>query len=146
MQTMNWGYKILIAYLVFVAGIVYLVFRSSSEKIDLVTKDYYAEEIQYQKKIDETKRTNALSSPIRYEVEDDQLMIKFPADFKGKRIQGEMMLYCPSDANKDLKTGFNITDSVFYFKVPTNNKGLHQLQLTWTVDTLKYYFEEKLFL
>lgn len=143
---MSWGYKILIAYLAFVAGIVYLVFRSSNEKIDLVTKDYYAEEIQYQKKIDATKRTSALLSPIRYEVEDNQLMIKFPSDFKDKRIQGKMVLYCPSDVNKDLKTDFNITDSVFYYKIPANNSGLHQLQLQWTVDTLNYYFEEKLFL
>jgi len=39
---MNWGYKILFVYIAFVAGILAMVFGSSSQKVDLVTPDYYA--------------------------------------------------------------------------------------------------------
>ena len=54
---MNWGYKIMIVYLVFVAGIAVMVYNSAMQNIDLVTPDYYAKELKYQEKIDETNVT-----------------------------------------------------------------------------------------
>ena len=51
---MNWGYKILMVYVIFIAGILLLVFKSSSQNQDLVTEDYYEQELKYQQKIDET--------------------------------------------------------------------------------------------
>jgi len=41
---MNWGLKITLLYVGFVAMILTLVFKASGEKVDLVTKDYYAQE------------------------------------------------------------------------------------------------------
>ena len=64
----NWGYKIVLVYCVFVAGILYLVVQSSRQQMDLVTDDYYAQEIKYQEKIDQSKRASALSEPIRLPV------------------------------------------------------------------------------
>ena len=61
---MNWGYKILFVYIAFVAGILAMVFGSSSQKVDLVTPDYYAKELKYQDKIDELGRVAALSAPV----------------------------------------------------------------------------------
>ena len=49
---MNWGYKILLVFAVFVAGILFLVYKSSNQKMDLVTTDYYEKELKYQQKID----------------------------------------------------------------------------------------------
>ena len=45
---LNWGYKIAIFYILFVVGIVFLVFKASNQKVDLVTADYYGEEVRYQ--------------------------------------------------------------------------------------------------
>ena len=75
---MNWGYKILIVYAVFVTGIVFMVYKSSNEKMDLVTADYYGKELKFQQQIDETKRTDALSEEVRYEVKNNRLLIYFP--------------------------------------------------------------------
>ena len=73
---MNWGYKILAVYLVFVAGIVVMVYKSSTQKIDLVTTDYYAKELKYQERIDAVKRTTALSGKVRYEVKENTILLK----------------------------------------------------------------------
>ena len=61
---MNWGYKILLVYVVFVAGIMFLVFKSSSQKMDLVTTDYYAKELKYQQKIDAMNKVQKLSDTV----------------------------------------------------------------------------------
>ena len=85
---MNWGYKILFGYVIFIAGILFMVLKSSTQKIDLVTADYYAKELKYQEKIDEGNRVSALSEEIRYQIKDKEIAIYFPKDFAEKKITG----------------------------------------------------------
>ena len=141
---MNWGYKILIVYAVFVFGILFLVFKSSSQKMDLVTEDYYGKELKYQQKIDETNRMAALSAPVKYEIKKDRLLIIFPKDFLGKTLVGEAVLYCPSDEDKDISQHFTIQDTTVEVPIHAVNKGLYELHLNWQADGVSYYFEKKI--
>mgnify|MGYP000985304694 CR=1 FL=1 len=143
---MNWGYKILIVYLVFVAGIVFMVFKSSNEKIDLVTTDYYAKELKYQERIDAVKRTKALSAPVKYEVVDHKLIISFPKEFAAEQIKGSALLYCPSDDRRDMKQDFTVSNGTVVIDLAANNTGAHELQINWQAGDKAYYFEDKLFL
>ena len=143
---MNWGYKILIVYAVFVIGIMFLVFKSSSQKMDLVTTDYYAKELKYQQKIDETNRVNALSAPVTCEIKSNELFILFPKDFSGKKIKGEVILYCPSDEDKDARQNFNILDTSLIVSIPSIKINEYELHLSWQVDGMSYYFERKIFI
>ena len=43
---LSWGYKIMFVYTAFVAGIGFLAFKANNEKFDLVTKDYYDQELK----------------------------------------------------------------------------------------------------
>ena len=143
---MNWGYKILFVYLAFVLGIVWMVIKSSSQKMDLVTTDYYAKELKYQDKIDEGKRTNALSKTVECNVVNGQLSIKFPEDFSGKEIKGEVHLYCPADEDKDIVQPFTTKDNLLNMLLSPKNKGSNEVHITWTVDDKNYYFEKKIFI
>jgi hypothetical protein len=143
---MNWGKKILIVYIVFVAGIVFMVFKSSTQKTDLVTTDYYAKELKYQDKIDEMNRVQALSAAVEVVIKDNALIIQFPKDFAGKKLTGEAVLYCPSDENKDLKNNFSVQDEPVKIIIPATNKGLHELHLSWKDGGVTYYFEKKIFI
>ena len=78
---MNWGYKILIIYSAFVLGIVFMVYKSTQQNIDLVTTDYYAKELVYQDRIDEAKRTSLLSAPVTIVEKNRQLEVTFPKEF-----------------------------------------------------------------
>lgn len=141
---MNWGTKILIVYLVFVAGIVFMVFKSSMQKTDLVTTDYYTKELKYQDKIDEMKRVSALSAPVKYVLKEGKLIIEFPRDFSGKKITGEAVLYCPSDESKDIKKQFSLRDESLMMDLPVAKRGLYELQLSWQENGVAYYFEKKI--
>lgn len=141
---MNWGHKILIVYLLFVVGILYLVIRANNQKSDLVTKDYYGQELKYQQTIDESGHTAALSAPLQYEVKGQELLIHFPKDFTGKKCSGDVLLYCPSDENKDIKKDFSVQDSAVMVALSANTKGLYEIHITWESDGLKYYFEKKI--
>jgi hypothetical protein len=142
---LSWGYIILSGYLVFVAGIVFLVYKASSQKFDLVTQDYYEEELKYQNVIDQSANTAALSAPVLVERSGSQLKVGFPAEMKDKKKTIDFYLYCPADAKKDFRKTIEIKDSDLTQPLPSAMKGLYQLKLSWEVDGVKYYFEKKLF-
>jgi hypothetical protein len=143
---MNWGTKILMVYVAFVLGIVFMVFKSSTQNTDLVTTDYYARELKYQDKIDEIKRTDALSAPVKYIIKDNALTIIFPKDFIGKKLVGEAVLYCPSNEKKDIKKEFTILDENLELAIPAGSKGLYELHISWQDGGVTYYFEKKIFI
>jgi hypothetical protein len=143
---MNWGYKILLVYILFVIGIMWMVFTSSSQKVDLVAPDYYAKELKYQEIIDAAKRAGALSSPVTCNIVNQEIKIIFPKEFAGKKISGEVNLYCPSNENKDILRPFDIRDTLLTIPIPSANKGLHEVQIHWQSDEIKYYFEKKIFI
>jgi len=141
---MNWGKKILIVYIVFVLGIVFMVYKASTQNSDLVTTDYYAKELKYQDKIEEVKRLSALSAPVEYAIKDNTLTIKFPKDFAGKQLAGEAVLYCPSNEKKDLRKRFTLQDEPLQLEIPAGSKGLYELHLSWQDGGVTYYFEKKI--
>jgi hypothetical protein len=141
---MNWGHKIIVVYVLFVAGMLFLVFKSSKQNIELVTEDYYAKELVYQQKIDETKRAGLLSAPVNIIITQHEVTILFPKDFATKKITGEVTLYCPSDENKDMHQQFNVTDSAVTIKVPANYNGLRYVKINWGAEGVNYYYEKKI--
>ncbi|MDB5275340.1 MAG: hypothetical protein JWR61_295 [Ferruginibacter sp.] len=143
---MNWGHKIIIVYAAFVAGMLFLAFKSSRQNTDLVTEDYYAKELVYQQKIDEVKRTALLSAPVTVSVTKHEIVITFPKDFDTKKITGQAELYCPSDEKKDKIQGFSVTDSTVKMALPGSYHGLHYVKIDWAVDGINYYYEEKIFI
>lgn len=143
---MNWGYKILFVYLAFVAGIIVMVVKSSSQKTDLVTTDYYAKELRYQDRIDAVNRTATLSAPLAYEVANQQLIIRFPKEFSGKQVTATVLLYCPSNEEKDISSEYSGSGENININIPQRNTGAHELQVNWKADGKEYFFSDKLFL
>ena len=140
---MNWGHKIIIVYGVFVGGMILLAYKSSRQNTELVTDDYYAKELVYQQRIDQSKRTALLSTPVQVLINDHALSIRFPKDFAAKKVSGDLTVYCPSNEKKDIHQQFSVTDSEVNVTLPANYKGLHYIKLTWETEGVNYYFEQK---
>ncbi len=143
---MNWGNKILVVYTIFILGIALLVYKSTTQKFDMVTTDYYAKELKYQDKLDAIKRVNALATSIQIELKDQQLKVNFPAAFANKNINGNVLLYCPSDENKDFKQNFSNSNAAVNISLPAGIKGAYEIQISWQTDGRDYYFEKTIFL
>jgi hypothetical protein len=143
---MNWGYKITIFYSLFVLGILFMVFKSSTQNMDLVTTDYYAKELKYQEKIDEIKRVNDLKEEVNYSIKANQIVVNLPTFFLDKQINGTMDLYCPSDEKKDITQKFEGKNIQIIMPLPTQRKGLYELHLQWQANGVSYYYEKKIFI
>lgn len=137
---MNWGIKILIAYLLFVTGILVLVFKSVQSRFDLVEPQYYEAELTYQDRIDEAGRHHALKESIKAEIVNGNIRLTFPEELSKDSIEATAVLYYPADAKKDRNYQF-MTLRSYELNVPPTNKGWHRLKLRWKAKNQHYYFE-----
>lgn len=139
---MNWGYKILIVYLVFVTGMLTLVYMSSMENKDLVSENYYEEEIKYQHVIDESANTASLSSEPVINRNKNIVNITFPAEFTNEKTDGDWVLYYAADKSKDVQGKLNVVNGKYSIELPDNATGTYQLKLKWQAVKKKYYYEK----
>ena len=58
----SWGNKILIVYVAFGMFILFMVYKAVNTRYDLVSKDYYKEELRYQDRIDRLNNAAKLSN------------------------------------------------------------------------------------
>lgn len=141
----SWGYKIMFVYLAFVAGILFLVYKANRENFDLVTENYYDAELQYQHVIDQESRAAHLSEPPKVLHTVNSVHIELPREFTGKAVKGEVYLYRPSDASKDLRIPFSTADGNTKLGLQKNLSGLYDLKLSWQCNNQSYYHEQKIF-
>jgi len=132
-------------YVAFVAGIAMLVFKASNQKFDLVTKDYYDQELKYQQVIDQAANASKLSAPVTIERKEGELKISFPDEMKNKRKLVDFYLYYPADAKKDFRKSFELNENELAQALPVGMKGLYELKLSWETEGVKYYHEQKIY-
>lgn len=140
----NWGHKIAIVYGFFAIGMLSLVYLTTRENKDLVSENYYAEELEYQKVIDQSSNTASLSQkPLVFYI-DDHIEIVFPKEFENTRTAGSWLLYFAADQTKDLSGNFITTNGNTKIEIPKSMKGHYQLKLNWETNKIKYYYEKEI--
>ena len=142
----NWGYKIILIYTVFVLGILTMVFLSAKENRDLVSENYYAEEIAYQKLIDQSAKTAALSAPVDVILSANQLIIQLPKEFDGLQANGNWMLYYAADKARDITGDIHTENGKYSIAIPNNARGQYLFKMHWKSGNKEYYFEKTIFL
>ena len=141
---MSWGYRIAILYIVFISGILFMVFRTSSVKVELVADDYYEQELKYQEVIDARANSVQLSSPVIAEHKNNTVHISFPEEMKNFSIDADINMYCPVDRVKDFSVAKTVYDGKIFFNMPEASKGLYIMKLNWKANDVKYYTEQKM--
>jgi hypothetical protein len=142
----SWGYKIIFIYTVFVLGILTMVFLTAKENRDLVSENYYAEEIAYQQVIDQSSKTAALSAPVELIAAPSQLIIELPKEFYGMQTNGEWTLYYAADKARDLTGNIHTKNAKHSIALPTGATGQYLFKMHWKVDNKEYYYEKNIFL
>ena len=142
----SWGHKILFTYLTFVVGMMCMVYLTTQQNRDLVSDNYYADELAFQKIIDESANTAALSAAVVVEKKIDQLKITMPQELNGVKSSGTWMLYYAADRKKDANGNFETAIGISSIIIPSNAQGLYTLILQWETAGKPYYFEQNIFL
>lgn len=143
---MNWGHKIIIVFILGAAGIVTLVVKSMRTRIDMVTVDYYAEELQYQQNIDAQKNAHRLTDPVIIAQTSDSVEIIFPQECLGAELKGEITFYRPSDSRRDFSVPVQPDE---HGKVLVDrlrlDRGNYRIKVQWELAGTPYFLERQFF-
>lgn len=141
---MNWGNKLVVVFILFAGLIFTLVYKAMHTKSELVSKDYYKDELRYQDKIDGVNNANKLGS-LLISQDEGQLIFDLPKEMKGVKSTGEIWFYCSNDETKDRKIPLQVDETGRQLIMKNRiAKGNYQLKLNWKSGGNTYYHEQNL--
>lgn len=138
---MNWGTRIAILYLGFVALILTLAFTCFGQTVELESKDYYAKELKFQEQLDATDNANALTKTISHSVNSRTVALTLPAEILSPDFKGSIKFFRPSDSSKDRSLSLKNAE-LQYITDPEFIKGVYKMQLSFVSNGKNYYKED----
>lgn len=143
---MNWGNRLIVVFIVFGGMISYMVYRCMRTPVDLVSANYYKEELAYQEVIDGTRAANGLSArPKLREQASGDIDVQMPAEMNGRLVDGFIIFYCPSDMARDrqvpLEPDQRGRQLIAGRLVPA---GVYTVKLSWKTGGKQYYSEQSM--
>ncbi len=129
---------------VFVSFGIYIgsfVYRSHQLKVNLVSDDYYAQELVYQDQITIIESSEIYKHEYKVRQTLDELTISVSP--KLDELKGEVLFYRPSDREMDFKVVLHLNSKnkmvLKSSEIPT---GYWLIKTSGTQDSTNYYFEQ----
>jgi hypothetical protein len=144
---MNWGYKIMVVYIVFVAGILFMVYKCTQQNIDLVSANYYDQEIKYSEQYN--REANSKAPEYKLKVNYNSILktldIHYPQQLAASSIQGEVSFFKPDNAKFDFKVAVEPgAGNIQQIPLEKLNRGTWRVRTSWSANGLPLYHEEKI--
>ncbi len=135
---MKWVVGAFIFFGLFIGTLVVICVR---EDVNLVSKDYYQEELRHQDKIVKQVNASQLEEKPQLSFENNSVKLLFP--FTSSMEKGELRVMRPSDDRLDQHFDLSAMDGDSQlFPLKVWEKGLYRVSLTWTMEGKDYYFEK----
>jgi hypothetical protein len=139
---MNWGNKLILVFIAFAGLMGTLIYQCMQTNFELVSKDYYTEELRYQDKIDGMNNANKISD-VTITEGVEQVSIQLPKELDGKAVEGQAWFYCVTNASNDRKLPIELNDEgLFIIEKAALAKASYTVKLTWQVGEEKYHTEK----
>lgn len=147
MKKFTWGHGIALALACFIGFILYLIFifPIGKQTSDLVSDNYYQDELEYQKVIDAKKNADQLSQKPFFAQLPYGIRIAFPKETIDAGQQVHYELYSINDKEKDKKQNVNL-DNNNSFLVPKEmlSTGSYTLKVRWKKSDIDYQVDYEL--
>jgi len=143
---MNWGWKIVVAFIAFAAIIFTMVGISMNQEINLVAEDYYKQEIEYEDQIQRIRNSRSLEKEplISLDRSLGEVIIKFPEELANRVQDGHVHLFRPSDSSLDKRYKLQLDEEgEQHISVVEKKRGLWKIKLFWN-DTHMEFYQEKI--
>lgn len=141
---MNWGKSIFLSFVLFAAFILFMVVRAFQEDFDLVAEDYYAQEINYQKKLEQKANLVKLDQRVLLTQVKQSITLEFP---QSQNPEGEIHFYHPFRKMFDKKIpilmGEKNTQIIDSSELVM---GQYRVNITWKSGGEEYFQQDKIFI
>ncbi|MEP1489664.1 MAG: FixH family protein [Algibacter sp.] len=143
----NWGTGVILAFIGFISFIMYFIITMNTDSKydhDLVSEDYYADELKYQGDINKLKSANTLTENVTYKKTKEGLIIEFPENIDSKKITGKVFLYRPSNKQLDFETTISLSNSNLLIPDKRLVDGRWNIKVDWQYNGNSYLFKESI--
>lgn len=139
MKNLNWGHGLMIALGCFIIFILTLIFTfPTSNNADLVSDNYYEEELEYQKIIDAKHNAAKLKQLPTQKLTTNGIEITFPENIVVDGNKVNFVLFRTEDSNLDVKKEITLHHNYFIIPSKVISKGSYTLKLRWTENKKPY--------
>ncbi|KZE76570.1 cytochrome C oxidase Cbb3 [Myroides marinus] len=144
----NFGTGIVIAMGLFMVFILQYVIRVQMDKKfdnELVTENYYQQEIEVDGRHDREVAALKLDKKLTIETtKSGDISIVFPSDFDAKNITGKIFLYRPSNQRLDFDMPISLSSSNLLIPNNTLVDGRWDISVEWSYDGADYRNKQSL--
>ncbi len=144
MKKLNWGTSIVIAFVLFIGFILFFVIKTNTNSKydhDLVSEEYYKDELAYQKQIDKLQNYKDLTSKIKIENTNLGVTVIFPEEFNPEDIKGKISLYRPSNQILDSEIPLSLSNSSLLIPKKVLVGGRWDIYIDWSHQDTEYLFK-----
>ncbi|MCB0496617.1 MAG: FixH family protein [Cyclobacteriaceae bacterium] len=136
---MNWGKSIALFYGLFVVALLAVVAFAFTQDVNLVSDDYYQQELVYEDQINRIKNTENLEEKPSLMLKGSYVELAFPAALAPK---GTLLFFRPSNSKLDRRIAISLgADHKQQIDFSQQEKGLWKAKLNWKQDGKEYYQE-----
>ena len=141
MKNFSWGHGVFIAlaaFIIFILSMLFL-FPNGQKNSEMVTDNYYEEELKYQDVIDSKKRADELQEKPVYSQDKAGIKITFPQDYNNSNTTVKFVLNRTDDQNLDVHKAVQLdVNRSFVIPAQVLKMGNYTLRLSWTKDKTDY--------
>ena len=141
----SWPIGLVIVFIIFFMYLIGLIIFAQLNRTDLVTEEYYEQEMAYQDQIERIVRSRDLSQAIElnHDVENMNIVLQFPPEISPKSVSGSILFFRPSDAKQDRINSIHLlADGSQIVSTKTLSSGLWRVKIFWQADGIEYYDEK----
>ena len=144
----NWGTAMVIAMVLFMAFILQFVYRSIAlDKYEhqLVSEDYYKDELYYQQEIDKMNKASKLTQNVKIDRIGEGMLVSFPGEMTFTKITGIVYFQRPSDERLDFQKEILLSDHNMLITDDKLINGKWKVKIDWKYGDDEYLFKEAIF-
>lgn len=140
-KNFSWAHGVALALASFIAFILFMIFGFTRGKqtSELVSNDYYGDELVYQEVIDAKNNAAKLTEIPKYEELASGMKITFPDVHVPEDKKVKLELFRTDDANLDVKKTAELdANNVILIPKQILSKGSYTLKLKWSNAKIPY--------
>ncbi|MDO6597073.1 FixH family protein [Oceanihabitans sp. 2_MG-2023] len=143
----NWGTGIIIAFIGFISFIMYFIITMMTDSTydhDLVTENYYKQELEFQNDINKETNAKSLTSNITWKKTEEGIQIIFPEDLSINSISGKVFLYRPSNKQFDFETPISLSNHNLLIPDKRLLDGRWNIIVDWQYNGKNYLYKKEI--
>lgn len=140
-----WPYAIIGVFAIFILGTAGLIVMASSNRMELVSGDYYEQELRFQRQLETVNRTRALGgrASVVLDASRKNLVIAVPAEHVAQLAEGGIQLYRPSAAGLDRRVKLDVNrEGRQLVDISAMPHGLWKVRVQWKVGADEFFLDE----